>query len=80
MNDRLQKSLSHIEGLISIQKEHVIEANAAVDYLHGMLNGMILTHSIVADETPKFFRRPSRRKSNNVRHKVANPKVKPQRY
>jgi hypothetical protein len=39
--------------------------------MHGMANGMIMSHSIFADTNPAFIKRPNRRRRSNtrIRHK-----------
>lgn len=62
MNKDLQSKLSMLENLISIQ-HNCLDAG----YMHGMLNGLIVAHSVFADSRPKFVSMP--RKLTNVRHK-----------
>lgn len=74
MNEKLQKELSMIESLISTQKDCIVAGDPAVDYMHGMANGMILVHSMVADTKPKFVTRPRRAYNRIVRHKCVRSK------
>lgn len=69
MNKKLQKSLSDLESLILVQKNCVIAGQPEADYMHGMLNGMILAHSMFADCDPKFHSKPSKRRRISIRHK-----------
>ena len=57
MNEKLQKNLSSLENLIGIQTESVIAGDSSVQYMHGMLNGLICAHSIFADCSPKYMSR-----------------------
>jgi len=70
MNEKLQQSLSELERLISTQKDCVIVGYPEASYMHGMLNGMILAHSIFDKSTPNFYSKPRRRKGPAVRHKI----------
>jgi hypothetical protein len=74
MNKILQENLSCLENLIATQKRCVEDAGAAVDYMHGMANGMILAHSIFSDHRPKFISRPRRPYGRIIRHKSARSK------
>ena len=50
---------------------------AGGSYMYGMLNGMILSHAIMTDASPKY--EPTRkhsRKSNNIRYRKKNEKFK----
>lgn len=70
MNEDLHKKLSQLESLISTQKEFVIEGKPESDYMHGMLNGMILSHSLFDNSSPNFYTKPRRRPSiTRIRHK-----------
>ncbi len=69
MNEKLQKDLSCLENLIGIQTDCVISGDPSVQYMHGMLNGLICAHSIFADIDPDFHERPRRKKRIKVRHK-----------
>lgn len=62
MNKDLQSKLSSLEQLIGIQRD-----NLADGYMHGMLNGLIVAHSMFADSRPQFASMP--RKLTKVRHK-----------
>ena len=70
MNEKLQKKLSTLEGMISIQRDCVSEGYPGVDYMHGMLNGLICAHALFADSTPRYHTRPFRRRDTKVRHKI----------
>jgi hypothetical protein len=70
MNERLQKDLSTLENMIGIQTDCVIAGDPSVQYMHGMLNGLICAHSIFADShDPDFYIRPIRKKHAKIRHK-----------
>ena len=70
MDERLQKDLSTLEGLIGIQRDCVIEGSLGVDYMHGMLNGLICAHATFADCSPKYLSRPYKyRHGKKIRHK-----------
>jgi hypothetical protein len=79
MNKTLQEKLDVLESLIGTQKESIIEGDSGVDYMHGMANGMILAHSVFADNHPNFVTRPNRRRGRIVRHKSAKSKSKRKR-
>jgi len=70
MNERLQKHLSTLEQLIGLQKESVCRGDPAVQYMHGMLNGLICAHAIFSDSSPVYHSRPFRKRHTRVRHKV----------
>ena len=74
MNKKLQEELSHLENLIAIQKDCLHEGGNALDYMYGMANGMILAHSLFADESPKYVKKPRRPYARIVRHKLAKSK------
>lgn len=69
MNDCLQKGLSDLENMISIQKDCIV--NDANGYMHGMLNGMILSHSAFTRQNAQFYSTKRKRKGEtNIRHKL----------
>ncbi len=75
MNNCLQKGLSDLENMISIQKDCIV--NDANGYMHGMLNGMILSHSAFAGHEPKFVLTKRKRKGEtSVRHKLRRKRNK----
>lgn len=74
MNKTLQQKLSILEGLIGTQKDSVVEGGTGVQYMHGMVNGMILAHSIFANDSPKFVTRPRRAYGRIIRHKSSKSK------
>lgn len=62
MNSDLQSKLSSLENLIRIQHD-CLDAG----YMHGMLNGLIMAHSVFTDDIPRFvskYKQPT-----NIRHK-----------
>ena len=62
MNRDLQSKLSSLENLIKIQHDS-LEAG----YMHGMLNGLIVAHSVFTGDDPNFvskYRQPTK-----IRHK-----------
>jgi hypothetical protein len=62
MNSDLQARLSQLENLIKIQRDCL-----DVGYMHGMLNGLIVAHSVFTDDTPNFhlkYKQPTQ-----IRHK-----------
>ena len=69
MNEDLQRKLSSLESLISTQKDCVIPGRPECDYMQGMLNGMILSHSVFTGCRPDFHSLPHATKSNSIRHK-----------
>jgi hypothetical protein len=70
MNKSLQNKLSKLESLILIQ-ETCINPNDlnSVDYMQGMLNGLICAHSIFDNSTAKYYTMTRRRKKTKIRHK-----------
>jgi hypothetical protein len=74
MNKTLQEKLSLLESLIGTQKNCIDGSGNAVDYMHGMANGMILAHSMFTDQSPKYVSRPRRPYGRIVRHKNAKSK------
>jgi len=48
MNSELQAKLSSLEQLMGIQRDSLADG-----YMHGMLNGLIVAHSVFADSRPK---------------------------
>jgi hypothetical protein len=54
--------------MIGIQKDFVIIGGHGVNYMHGMVNGMIAAHSVFSEENPNFVSRPFRRRTH-IRHK-----------
>lgn len=72
MNEKLQKALSGIENMISIQKDCLERG-----YMHGMLNGLICAHSVISGDNPKFVGVPRRRPNRiKIRHKSKQIKRK----
>lgn len=70
MNEGLQKKLSNLESLINTQRDCVRVGYPETGYMHGMLNGMIMSHSIFADiHNPKFHTLPRKRRDTKIRHK-----------
>jgi hypothetical protein len=69
MNEDLQKKLSSLEQLIAIQEDSVIAGSNSVQYMHGMLNGLICAHSIFANQEPVYLSRAIKRRNGNIRHK-----------
>lgn len=69
MNERLQKDLSSLENLIGIQRDCVIAGDPSVQYMHGMLNGLICAHAIFSDTDPDYHDRGCRPKRIKIRHK-----------
>jgi hypothetical protein len=74
MNEKLQKHLSTLENLIGIQKGCILPGDSSVQYMHGMLNGIILAHAVISESNPKFFNMPKRH--NSIRHKSVIKKGK----
>lgn len=69
MNKKLQKDLSTLENLVRVQKDCVADGGPGAQYMHGMLNGLILAHSVIDGCNPRYYSRPFRKKRRNVRHK-----------
>jgi hypothetical protein len=69
MNNKLQQKLSALENIIGIQTDCVQAGDPGVQYMHGMLNGLICAHSIFADCEPRYVERPRRFRQKNIRHK-----------
>jgi hypothetical protein len=62
MKNDLQSKLSSLENLIKIQTD-CLDAG----YMHGMLNGLIIAHSVFTGDTPNFvskYKQPTQ-----IRHK-----------
>jgi hypothetical protein len=75
MNEKLQRQLSAIENCIKIQKDCIINGTPEMPYMHGMANGLIVAHAIVAElHEPKFVSRPRRPYGRNIRHKCCRSK------
>lgn len=52
------------------QENCIITDNSnSCDYMHGMLNGMILAHAIFDNSRPKYYTMTRRIKNKKVRHK-----------
>ena len=69
MNERLQKDLASLENLIRIQTDCVIAGDPSVQYMLGMLNGLICAYSVFSDRTPVYHTRLKRNQRLKVRHK-----------
>jgi hypothetical protein len=70
MNKHLQQKLSATEELIAMQKEFVADGSPAPEYMHGMVNGMILVHAIIANIDTVFVEKSvKKRKQVKIRHK-----------
>jgi hypothetical protein len=69
MNEDLQKKLSSLEQLIAIQEDSVIAGDSSVQYMHGMLNGLICAHAMFANQSPVYLSRAIKRRVGNIRHK-----------
>jgi hypothetical protein len=76
MNEKLQKDLSTLERLIGIQTDCIHAHDPSVQYMHGMLNGLICAHSVFADCEPKYMSKPHRIHGRNIRHKSMQSKGK----
>ena len=74
MNEKLQKQLSSLESLIGIQTDSVHAGDPSINYMHGMLNGLICAHSIFAECELQYVTRPPRRSNLNIRHKSRQPR------
>jgi hypothetical protein len=73
MSKKLQKKLCTLENCIRTQRSCISLSDPARDYMHGMLNGMILAHAIFADiNSPKFHE--IKNKKSKVRHKSCKRK------
>ena len=62
MNKDLQSKLSQLENLIRIQRD-CLDAG----YMHGMLNGLIVAHSVFTGDSPLFYTRY--KQPTKIRHK-----------
>lgn len=72
MNERLHKALSTIGSLIEVQKQSLERG-----YMHGLLNGLIISHSILDNSEPKFVTLPGRNPNRiRIRHKSRRAKGK----
>ena len=74
MNKKLQKQLGQLENMIGIQRNCIFAGDSSVQYMHGMLNGLICAHSVFAECNPTFFSRPFRKRKSgrNIRHKCVS--------
>ena len=63
MNNDLQKKLSSLENMMRIQQDCLEQG-----YMHGMMNGLICAHSVIAECNPDFIEMP--RRKVKVRHKA----------
>lgn len=71
MNNELQNKLSQLEGLIKIQHDCLEKG-----YMHGMLNGLICAHAVIAKVNPEYVSL-DRNTKNNIRHKARkNAKIR----
>jgi hypothetical protein len=62
MNSDLQSKLSSLENLIKIQTD-CLEAG----YMHGMLNGLKVAHSVFTGDRPLFYTK--HKQPTKIRHK-----------
>ena len=62
MKADLQFKLSSLENLIKIQTDCL-----AAGYMHGILNGLIIAHSVFTGDTPKFISKY--KQPTQIRHK-----------
>ena len=69
MNNNLQKQLLTLEDLIRIQRDSVYDHAPAIQYMHGMLNGLICAHSVISGDTPQYVSRLRKKPSLKIRHK-----------
>ena len=74
MNNKLQKNLSQLENLIYMQEQSVVAGYPEVNYMHGMLNGLICAHSVFSGQPPNFYSKPKRRRPTVIRHKIIKRK------
>lgn len=79
MNEKITKIAADLENLIRIQRSSVIAGDPSSDYMHGMLNGIIMSHSVVTDQKPIFYVVKRKRRSiTRIRHKcVRSRNAKP---
>jgi hypothetical protein len=65
MTKTFQNRLTMSADLIEIQRQ-----SADYDeYMHGMMNGMLVTHSVFSDQSPVFHERRRRNTKTKIRHK-----------
>lgn len=64
MQHSLQKSLSNLESIISIQLNCLSD-----NYMLGMANGLICAHSVLTGTNPAYVTKKSRANKTRVRHK-----------
>jgi len=71
MNDELQKRLKKLEEMMGIQEDCLqSSASEPSQYMHGMMNGMIYSHSLISGMKPDFYVMPKKiRRESRVRHK-----------
>jgi hypothetical protein len=59
-----------VGGLIQIQRDFVTPGKPETDYMHGMLNGLIMAQSVFANiHNPKFHTLPRKNRNTKIRHK-----------
>jgi hypothetical protein len=62
MSDKLRDKIVTLERLIGIQTDSLESG-----YMHGMLNGLIVAHSVIANQSPDFVSLP--KPKTHIRHK-----------
>lgn len=67
---RDRKNIATLEGLMCIQRDCLNSDRGSLGYMHGMLNGMIVSHSIFAGLTPIYHTRPRYKRNTKIRHKA----------
>jgi hypothetical protein len=74
MNEKLQKGLSSLENLIAIQRDCVDEGDHSGPYMKGLLNGLIISHSVFTGEKPDFYNPVRKIMKTSIRHKALRKK------
>ncbi len=64
MKNDLQTKLSRLESCIKTQRD-----NLSQGYMHGLMNGMVLSHSIFTGDAPTWAKLPTKNSKNKIRHK-----------
>ena len=68
VNNSVQQKLTELEALVATQRDCQTDGPAG-DYMHGMLNGMIIAHSVFTGDRPKYYSKHQTLTKNKIRHK-----------
>jgi len=70
----LSIKITDLTRYIRIQRDCISNNDPSHDYMHGMLNGMIFSQSILTNTTPKYHE-SKKKNSVRVRHKMSKNKL-----